>query len=561
MAVLAAPYRPRRPHETALYRAVHRHLETFIAHAAETYDAPLPKYVQEELRRYLRCGDFAQGFTHARCEACGHDLLVAFSCKARGACPSCAGRRMANTAAHLVDRVIPAVPVRQWVLSLPFELRARAAFDAKVLTALVRAFAKALGARHRSWARSLGIEAEFGAITFVQRFGSSLNLNVHFHVVVIDGVFSRDDERRLLFTPAPPPTRAEMLTVVGHVRERATKLLRQCADEADEDTRHKPLDTCAQIALGRGDVRAVGDDDDDAADEVAVPHREGEAVDDAGFNLEASVRIDAADDFGREHLLRYCARPPLSLARLRELPGGKLAYRIKKLPNGRAKVRVMTPLELLARLAALVPPPRHPLVRFHGVVAPRSSWRRDVVPKSPEERKHPFHHATPNRPKTEREPNDEPTRAAKPTAPSPRSPLALVPHSELIAPNVLSVSHWNRLRSGALLATSPRVDWASLLRRTFDADVLECPKCAGRLRVLGVVDEPDVVRAFLNELAIAPLHPAVEHATRRRSSPTTNPTADNAQQPLARTATSALKVVKWSAFSATLNEWSKRSGA
>jgi hypothetical protein len=415
---------------------------------------------------------------------------------------------MANTAAHLVDRVIPAVPVRQWVLSLPFELRARAAFDAKVLTALVRAFAKALGARHRSWARSLGIEAEFGAITFVQRFGSSLNLNVHFHVVVIDGVFSRDDERRLLFTPAPPPTRAEMLTVVGHVRERATKLLRQCANEADEDTRHKPLDTCAQIALGRGDVRAVGDDDDDAADEVAVPHREGEAVDDAGFNLEASVRIDAADDFGREHLLRYCARPPLSLARLRELPGGKLAYRIKKLPNGRAKVRVMTPLELLARLAALVPPPKHPLVRFHGVLAPRSSWRRDVVPKPPEEKKETRHeHAKPKRPRDEREPDDKPTRATKPATPSPRSPLALVPRSELLAPNVLSVSHWDRLSSGALLAKSPRVDWASLLRRTFDADVLECPKCAGRLRVLGVVDEPEVVRAFLDELAIAPAPP------------------------------------------------------
>ncbi len=239
-----------------------------------------------------------------------------------------------------------------------------------------------------------------------------------------------------------------------------------------------------------------------------MPRREGEAVDDAGFNLEASVRIDGPDDFGREHLLRYCARPPLSLARLSELPGGKLTYRIKKLRSGRAKVRVMTPLELLARLAALVPPPRHPLVRFHGVLAPRSSWRRDVVPKPPEETKQTRHeHAKPKRPKAEREPDDKPTRAAKPAAPSPRSPLALVPRSELLAPNVLSIQHWDRLHSGALLAKSPRVDWASLLRRTFDADVLECPKCAGRLRVLCVVDDPDVVRAFLDELAIAPAPP------------------------------------------------------
>jgi len=81
----------------------------------------------------------------ARCESCDHDLLVAFSCKLRGLCPSCAGRRMANEAASLVDRVLPAVPVRQWVLSLPFELRALVALHAKALTALSRMFAEAVG--------------------------------------------------------------------------------------------------------------------------------------------------------------------------------------------------------------------------------------------------------------------------------------------------------------------------------------------------------------------------------------------------------------------------------
>ena len=86
------------------------------------------------------------------------------------------------------------------------------------------------------------------------------------------------------------------------------------------------------------------------------------------MHLEATVRIAADDDFGREHLLRYGARPPMSLARLVELPNGKLGYRIKQLRNGRSKLRVMTPLELLARLAALIPPPRHPLVRFHGAL-------------------------------------------------------------------------------------------------------------------------------------------------------------------------------------------------
>jgi Transposase zinc-binding domain len=147
LAVLAPAYRPRHPTETVLYAVVRDHLETFLAHARETYAAPLPRYVEDELRSYLRCGVFAHGFVRCHCDACGHDLLVAFSCKGRAACPSCAGRRMSDAAAHLVDRVLPAVPVRQWVLSLPFELRGLAAFRADALSALNRLFVEEVSRR------------------------------------------------------------------------------------------------------------------------------------------------------------------------------------------------------------------------------------------------------------------------------------------------------------------------------------------------------------------------------------------------------------------------------
>jgi hypothetical protein len=119
-----------------LYVIVRDHLQSFLAYARETYEAPLPRNVEQELHGYLRCGVFAHGFVHAKCECCGHDLLVAFSCKARAVCPSCAGRRMCDLAARLVDRVLPArAPLRQWVLSLPFELRSIAAFRPEVLRA------------------------------------------------------------------------------------------------------------------------------------------------------------------------------------------------------------------------------------------------------------------------------------------------------------------------------------------------------------------------------------------------------------------------------------------
>jgi hypothetical protein len=90
--------------------------------------------------------------------------------------------------------------------------------------------------------------------------------------------------------------------------------------------------------------------------------------------------LPLSDDLGRERLLRYGARPALAMDRLRRLPDGRIAFRVKY-SRGRSKHRLMTPLELMARLAAIIPPPRYPLVRFHGVLGPRSSWRKDVVPK------------------------------------------------------------------------------------------------------------------------------------------------------------------------------------
>ncbi len=97
-----------------------RCLETFLAQAAEADPMAdgVPSWVERDLRAYLRCGILAHGFARARCTGCGYDFLVAFSCKGRGVCPSCNARRMVETAAHLVDHVLPPLPVRQWVLSV-----------------------------------------------------------------------------------------------------------------------------------------------------------------------------------------------------------------------------------------------------------------------------------------------------------------------------------------------------------------------------------------------------------------------------------------------------------
>jgi hypothetical protein len=275
--------------------------------------------------------------------------------------------------------------------------------------------------------------------------------------------------------------------------------------------------------MQRGTMRAVGHTADaDPSQAPDPPPPMHDSVDHDGFNLNASVRIEKSDDLGRERLCRYGARPALALDRLRRLPGGRVAYRVKKLTRGAAKTRVMTPLELLARLSALIPPPRYPLVRYHGVLAPRSSWRRDVVPKAPTTAA-----CAGARTATETCPDIEPTKAARPgahgresraggeptraasTSPAAESILqgsadarAAPTECELLTPNVLSVKHWSRLLGGALYAAAPRVDWASLLRRSFEVDVLACARCGGRLRVLGEITEPALVRLVLERLAI-----------------------------------------------------------
>ena len=130
------------------------------------------------MRAYLECGMLAYGFVRARCEVCGASRAVAFSCKKRGFCPSCCGRRMADTAARLVDDVLPRVPVHQWVLSFPYEMRCRLAWDGEWVSAVLAVFLRVVGRWYGRQAQALGHDrARWGSVTFVQRFGSPLNLN------------------------------------------------------------------------------------------------------------------------------------------------------------------------------------------------------------------------------------------------------------------------------------------------------------------------------------------------------------------------------------------------
>ncbi len=353
---LAVPdYARHEPEKTLLYEVICAEFVPFLARARFA-GAPVARFVEREVRSYLECGVLAHGFLRVHCDACGRDRLVGFSCKGRGFCPSCGGRRMADTAAHLVNRVLPEVPIRQWVLTLPYLLRYRCAWNARLSSEVLRAFLRAVFADQRRRARALyGIrKGQCGAVTFIQRFGSALNLTPHFHTLVLDGVYAGPSH-----TPGDDPL-MEMLGAAS-IRSRIAT-----GPEAGEPWRR----------LGDR-VETVEEDEAGVEASAVIPPR---CVRRGGMSLHADVAVPARDRQRLERLCRYVDRPPLALGRLEAMADGRLAYRLK-LPwrDGTTHV-VMERRELLERLAPLIPPPRAHQVRHHGVLAPCASGQDRVVP-------------------------------------------------------------------------------------------------------------------------------------------------------------------------------------
>ncbi|MEM7204269.1 MAG: transposase zinc-binding domain-containing protein, partial [Planctomycetota bacterium] len=201
----------RQPEESVLYRVFAEHLETFFARLDQDPAAPgLPGFVRRELRSFLDCGVLVRGLCRVHCTACGRDDVVAFACKGRGFCPSCGARRMSDTAAWLVDRVLPEVPVRQWVLSLPARVRFLCVREPEVWRGVRQILVRGLSSFYR---RRVPREARTrtGCVAFTQRFDSALRLNVHFHTLWPDGVFEfRSWRERAGFHRAPAPSGEEV---------------------------------------------------------------------------------------------------------------------------------------------------------------------------------------------------------------------------------------------------------------------------------------------------------------------------------------------------------------
>ena len=178
------------PEDGALYQTIATHWPAFDEEM-EAYGG-LPDFVRHQFERFLTCGILREhGCLHLQCRECGHSQLVAFSCKGRGVCNSCAGRRMVDAAVHLEANVLPAVNIRHWVCTLPWGIRALLGYDKRLCAATLAAFVNECFRSLKRRAKALlGLSsvrhALTGAVAAIQRTDSSLRLNVHFHVLVLE---------------------------------------------------------------------------------------------------------------------------------------------------------------------------------------------------------------------------------------------------------------------------------------------------------------------------------------------------------------------------------------
>jgi hypothetical protein len=197
-ATREAPFRYERhePEQTLLYQIIDQYYPPFLDHMAQQ-GKDLPVYVRSECEEYLKCGCLEQGFLRVRCESCHHERRVALGCKRRGFCPSCGARRMAESAALLVDDILPHKPIRQWVLSFPFQLRFLFATYPQIMGKVRGIVYRTIATHITNKAGYTKKAAQTGAVTLIPRFGSALNLNIHFHRLYLDGVYAE----RLMVKP------------------------------------------------------------------------------------------------------------------------------------------------------------------------------------------------------------------------------------------------------------------------------------------------------------------------------------------------------------------------
>lgn len=283
----------------------------------------------------------------------------------------------------------------------------------------------------------------------VQRTSSDLRLNPHLHLIALDGAYHEQGAElaweglgHLKTSEVGEVLERTVRRMENHLRRRRLLIDDSGADPTAEGDADPESNLAASAVSGQAPpagpqwMRGL-----QPLEPHALAYDKPLCASLDGFTLPAATRAAAHDQAGREALLRYVLRPPIAQQRVGLRPDGLVRITLKKAYADGTVAVDMDPLSLLCRLATSVPPPRFHTVRYAGVLASASPWRSRITPP-PE---------------------------ATPATGEPEPPK----------------------RAGGYRG------WAELLARTFAVDVLACPKCQGRMKLIAMVTDPASIARYL----------------------------------------------------------------
>ena len=345
MSLPAAVYRPRNPQGSDYYRCVEDYFEDFVRiyddHFSRQYGV-WRAYLEKVIYRYLDCGDLHNGFARVKCKDCGHEYLLAFSCKRRHFCPSCHQKRVVEFGEWLCTDVLKKVPHRHFIFSIPKMLRRYFLYDRKLLADLSLCAWESL----KIFIREAVPEKNPipGAVIAIQTFGDFLGFNPHCHILVTDGCFYGD---RGMFRVAPPLELKKLEAIFRH------KVFR--------------------MLLAKGKV---------SREMIAMLSNWRHS----GFHVFCGNRISPRDETAMENLARYIIRASFSRERMTYLDQeATVVYKAKSIPGPRSgdgkDQKVFPAMEWLAAMCSHIPNRGEQMVRYYGHYSNVSRGKRQMAGK------------------------------------------------------------------------------------------------------------------------------------------------------------------------------------
>lgn len=382
-------FRRREPEKSALYSIVSQFREELPIIWEDNFQKQygvLRTEVLKALDEYLNCGLLCHGAARAYCDRCEHSMLIAFSCKKRGICPSCSAKRAVIFAEHLYESVLEKVEHRHIVFSLPRRIRAFFRYDRNLNNILFNA----------AWGSIQEILCTTGtpaSVLTLQTAGEALNFNPHLHGAIANGLFLSDGT----FVPFQDINTAALT---------------------------ESFQTRVLAALDKLEL----------IDDGTVEQILSQAY--SGFSVWLGEPFIDSDS--KKFVARYIERGPISLQKL-SIQDDIVTYTTKD-----GKAHEFEPLEFLALLTSHLPNKYESITRYYGHYSCRVRGKRAKLNKA-----------------------------------------AITDLTGLPDP-----------------ITSPSASWAACMKRVFEINPLECPRCMAEMRIISFLTDTREIKKIMDNIGI-----------------------------------------------------------